>query len=393
MKKINIYSLLVITLLAYVFFALLQNLLPLNKIFGILLAGELLIIYFSSLKKQEIWIIFFLVIVTFFSIINMKNGLTEPNEDIIYFAITILLLSKMSDKNIVYKIKEEIDKIEKIIFIEIFILNIILLVGLFIPQCYNYNSGENVYRGFTYSGHTLASCICLMLSIYVYYLSNKKKTIKKIILCIIPLYCVLISGARTFLIPILIIFFFFYEKSLKKNKNSWLLLLIGIIVILSMFFSSSLYEKFTQTANNTNVSENKLEALTNGRLIWWGYDLKEFNKLNIFQKLFGVGYEFIYKVNQSKYGMYIWAHNDFIQLLASIGIFGVIGYIMIITRFYIMLDNEKNIYKMALIFYMIFPAIINGFYKYQHYVFSLIVLVLLLSNREVKEIKNIEKRK
>lgn len=377
MRKINVYSLLIVTLLIYILFALLQSVIPFNKIFGALIPLELLIISFFSLKKRDIWTLFYIIIVTFFSIMNMKE-FSEPNEDIIYFPIAVLVLSKMLDKSVINRLSKELLKFRKFIYYEVIVINIILLIGLFLPQCYSTNMGETVYKGFTYSGHTFASCISLTLSIYIFYLVDEKKYFIKILWVILPLYCIFLSGARTFLISVFLILCILYERKIKYVKNSKLIIAIFFIVMIIMFMSSSLYDKFFETANNKYISENKLEAITSGRLIWWRYDLQAFQELNWFQKIFGAGHELVYDVNKEMYGLYIWAHNDFIQVLVSLGLFGFLGYCMLIINIYIKLRKENKKYAIILLAYIMCAAIVNGFYKYQHYVFSSFVLLLLL---------------
>ena len=90
----------------------------------------------------------------------------------------------------------------------------------------------------------------------------------------------------------------------------------------------------------------------------------------------------------NKYGLEIWAHNDFIQLLLSVGIWGFTGYIIVLIRFfkvaYITFKSKSKFLSLlcTVLFSIIvlWQAVMNGFYVSQGYVFSVVLLFLGLEN-------------
>ncbi len=96
---------------------------------------------------------------------------------------------------------------------------------------------------------------------------------------------------------------------------------------------TSIFNRFITTGSNIYISTNKIEALSSGRLIWWKIDLNQFLSSNVFYKIFGHGFDYVYKINYQYYGLYIFAHNDYIMLLLSMGIIGLSFYLLLFGRF------------------------------------------------------------
>jgi len=154
-----------------------------------------------------------------------------------------------------------------------------------------------------------------------------------------------------------------------------------------MFLNSEMMNKFSFTIGNQYIANNFIGQFTNGRVNFWKIDINSFQNFGLIEKMFGKGFDFVYSTNKRLYGSEIWAHNDLIDCLLSVGIVGLYIYIYIIG---IMLYNISKFIKskiniLLLSFYFIFPLLINGLFLYQHYLYSFVLLCVFLFMIENKK--------
>lgn len=382
MFKIRPYSTLVSLMAIYMFTTLTYTLWPVsspNKIIGFLIFFNALCIYCMNLTKKKVMILLISMSVVSWALIN-TNNLFSYISDGIYFLIAILLLTEIDNEFSKNQLMSGLNNSEKIIKVLVFLCNIILCVGFFDAKCYDSSQWDGSYFiGYTNSSHTMASGACLLLIFTLYAIRNKKK-IGAFIYFVPSIIAILQSGARTFLIPIVIVCLFFYVYHIRKFSIKLLVLPLAMICAAYIFLNSSMIEKFTFSVNNQYTDMNFLGKLTNGRTAFWVVDLLEFSKYNIFQKLLGNGFHFVYQVNKEYFNLAIWAHNDFINCLLSVGLVGTLVYIytlICVGKKIIKMPKKHIVIKLLLLLYMLLPALLNGFYTYQHYFYSFIILVIL----------------
>lgn len=392
MKKMNYFDMFLFSIIMYAmaifFYTLIPNFLPLTKIIGLINILSLIIIYFRAIKKKDLIILFFIFTIDIFAIVN-SNNFSKSFEHLAGITSTLLIINKICDKSFRKKMYESFLKNDKIIFNLMKIVSIIVLISLFNPKCYQVVLGDKVFVAFNDGAHAACSAVCLFLSLFSLSIARGNKKIFNYIYIIPFLIAILQTGARSYLIITVAILFILYETDIKKYKYRYILIFIAGIILLKFFISSNTFNKFIVTGNNQYVSSNKWEALTSGRLIWWRIDLNDFfENFNFLQKFIGVGYDYVYKLNLNKYGLEIWAHNDFIQLLLSVGIWGFTGYIIVLIRFfkvaYITFKSKSKFLSLlcTVLFSIIvlWQAVMNGFYVSQGYVFSVVLLFLGLEN-------------
>jgi O-antigen ligase len=142
----------------------------------------------------------------------------------------------------------------------------------------------------------------------------------------------------------------------------------------------------TTSATNQYSSLNPVEAFTNGRTAFWAIDLQAYLQGNLFYKIFGHGFDYIYYINQTRYGLRIWAHNDFINVLLCNGILGIITYFYsYICIFREAWKNLKKLDAILLSLFLVIIALINGLFVYQHYLYSFIIIYVLATNFNSKD--------
>ena len=383
-KKINLYDVFVKIILVYTISTLtykFSNKIQLNNILGILCIVDISVIAIKECKIKEFCVLILLIFTNINAVI-MTHDITITLNHILHFDSTILTLYVILNKNFRNNMPIFLEKNNKLTGFVVYFSVIITAITLFMPQCYTSNTGEVVYAGLSNGSHTLASCLCLISVITICYLKGQKFKPTQLILFGIPVFAILKSGSRVYLLALLILLFLFYKDKIKKCSLKPIIVIGASFIIVNIFLSSSMFTRFVSTTNNQYISENPIEAMTSGRIIWWRYDLEEFGKFNIINKILGNGFDCVYNINESRYGMKIWAHNDFIQLLLSIGIFGLLIYIYIIIKCTITIKKESNVkYNSILWFiYVIGSASFNGFYTQQHYVFSAVLLAYLMIN-------------
>ena len=207
----------------------------------------------------------------------------------------------------------------------------------------------------------------------------KRKWVYLGLLILIPAYALLETGARTFLIPLVIMCYLFISYEVPNKHTRVLICMSGICLAIIFFSSSGIATKFLYTANN-NYSTDVISNITSGRSKFWIIDLSIFSSGNPIEWLIGQSFSRVYSVNLETTNMEIWAHNDIIHLLVGIGLVGTGIYLMLIFRvikeMFFVTDSLLNKFLLAL--YIFFPMFFNGFFVYQHYFYSFLILFFII---------------
>lgn len=382
MLKLNPYNSLIILISTYMLTTLTYTLWPIsspNRIIGFLIFFNVLLIYCMRLTKKKCFILFLLLVVVCWSLINTER-VFEFATDAVYLLISILLLIELNFYHSKQKILCALNSSERFIKYLVIICDIILCIGFFDARCYDSSQWDGVYFiGYTNASHTLASGACLLLVLSLFIIRNKRN-IWAFIYFVPAISAILRSGARTFLIPILIVCIFFYTYNIRKISIKLIILPIAIVLAFYIFINSSMIEKFSFSVNNQYTNMDFLGKLTNGRTSFWLVDLMAYHNYNIIQKLLGNGFHYVYLVNEEFFNLSIWAHNDYINCLLSVGLVGTFLYIYslyLIAKKIIKIQENAIFVKILLLLYVILPSFLNGFYTYQHYFYSFIILIIL----------------
>lgn len=359
--------------------------LPIGRVLGALLLLNLAVIYLETLRKQDLFFIIFLITSLGLAIINSTDmALTIENS--MFFLSTSLIIWKLSSSNFQARISEALYNCRKLIYYYIIIGIIIMVIGMIIPSCYKYVNGDNLYYGFADSGHKLAGNICFITALTIFILKDNKFKISHFSYFGVLFFILLMTGSRTYCVSEIILIFVYYKINISKLKLKSILVPIIGIGVLYLLINSNVLERFFAMGNNQYISSNFWEASSSGRLIWWKIDIEAFLNLSFFEQLVGKGFAYVYDINQQFYGLRISAHNDFITLLLSIGLIGIVGYLFILFKLiYNLIKNRiSKSLVLAVIIYVFWNACISGFYGAQQYVFGLITLIsIIYSNRSI----------
>ena len=115
--------------------------------------------------------------------------------------------------------------------------------------------------------------------------------------------------------------------------------------------------------------QNPLSVFTNGRSDFWRRDIEAFQEQPIVNQMFGCGFNFVRIVNGAVVGTSergIWAHNDFIQILATYGYTGLILYLINMRVMFKKMINHKIPFFIGAVLLMIwlFNAVFNMYFTY-----------------------------
>ncbi|MEI3435697.1 MAG: O-antigen ligase family protein [Clostridia bacterium] len=394
MKKINYYRLFIYLILLNSFVSLTNSFYPSNlslgKIIGAMIIIVLFAIYIKNLKRKDIYFFMFIIIFDVMQLFRLED-ISVDLENIIFFTSTTMILWKFSEIDIRMKLKSEFEKISNTIFIITNFLLAVVIFSLFSNSSWVIVNGQRIFMGFCDSGHKMAGNLCFISSIYFLYFINKKIRIRDMIYFAIIFSIILLTGSRTYLMSYSVIIILLYIKKMRKNNFIKLLSPFIMLIGIYLFINSSIFARFFIMGQNQYVSNNFWEATSSGRLIWWKIDLETFGNFDFIHKIVGKGFTYLYHLNLIEYGLKISAHNDFITLLISSGIYGIIGYIIILKQWFFKKDENKKFNAISIIItilmYMI-NAMISGVFGAQQYVFcNLIISLVLLNNNSNKKEK------
>ena len=372
--KINLFNWLVICLCTYSTFIFLYKLtndfFPFTKLFGMAVAFLVLLILFRSIKREEALTIIFIGVAIIFTFITSKDLKTNL-KDGIYWVSTLLFLLVVKKRRNVYSLIHSLIENKKYLFFILILNNAIFIFELLNPECYGGAWGNRYFLGYAYSNHVMASGACLHLCLSLFYIRNIKSNFLKIIWMLPASFVILESGARVYIVSLAIIWYVIYFHILNNLNFKIIIFPFAFVAALYFFWNSGIMHKFLNP--NIYATTKGLEHFTSGRSVFWLIDLRNFAGLNPINQFTGRGFDYPYIVNETYYNFRIWSHNDFINCLLSVGLYGTCIYTFIVYK------NIKCLYANKIIifvvsFYYLFVAIINGLFAYQHYLYSYIIL-------------------
>ncbi len=387
LRHVSAYSLLAILMILFVMTTLLQALfdrISINKLLGIAIAGVAFWIWSTSLSVKRLCGAYLLGSAGFFVIITSENVGLDFTEWI-YFYISMLILTLVSNPYHAPKIYNAFSHNKTMMRIIIWLSTCVLCFLLVFRIGYKYKWGEGSYFvGLCNSEHTLASVCCLILALIYSYttVGDCNKGIYGL-LSLIPAFAIFQSGARIFLVPLAVIGYLYIRKNIKRRSVRVIIYIIGALGFAYVLLNSSMMEKFLYAFDN-QYGGTILDTFTSGRTEIWATELNLFSQSNILKKIFGGSFASIYTANKSNLGLSIGAHNDLIGLLCGTGLLGLFLYICVLTivvRNISRLDIPK-LCRLLLCAYIIVPMCFNGFYPYQHYVYSFVILFLSVQKTE-----------
>ena len=286
------------------------HLLNINFTFGIIIKILyllfIMIIAISYKKKVLIPLItiFIYSILYLLGIILYKDISLIPNIQSLIktFYFPILLIS-------LYPLKDEIKVSKLVLFTTMFLYMILIFVPLILGVGYKtYQITKAGTLGFYNSANEISGIISILTPIMFILFKDIKSAILKTILTLIYLVVILMIGTKTPLLSLFItigftILYLWYKSLKKKNYKpilySFLGLTVAIILLIIVIPKTNFYKNIETHLNYLKV-DNIVEVfeeeelvdhfIFSQRLTFLKHKASLYNKANIYQKLFGIGY-------------------------------------------------------------------------------------------------------
>lgn len=378
--KLNSSNLMVYLMIMFTISTMTQSLYPvsLNRVF---MFGMFLIIIKSFLNNTKKYIIGYLLVIAFLFAMSILfcEDLKQNFNDFVYFVTTVVWLLYISDKQHLNMLLKAVIAKKRIIYTICIVLACITLVSFLINKCYSASWGGDLsYIGFCDTAHIAASSLCCVSTLLLVTTMQESFNIKKFLVLLIFAYGIMQTGARVFMIPSIIIIFVYIQDKIKRKSRKILLYAFSAAPAYYVLLNSRMVKKMIFAFNGGYTQQAfSLDAITSGRITIWETELTDFVNSNFGFKLVGHGFDYVYSLNEKVLSTRIWAHNDFVNLLISVGIIGLMVYLLAINGFVKrILVNQRLSHKLLLFVYFIFSAFLNGMYMYQHLVLSFIFFVV-----------------
>ncbi len=259
---------------------------------------------------------------------TVSNDVIRNITDFAYYFFSVLMLLEFCNTKEKCGLKEPYLN-KSCIFDKITLVNfLIILIEAVTPSCYYNEWGGRYFCGLSDASHTIAPGIYLNMVLMFLYLDKKKFKVKNLIILCTYLVIVFNTGARIFVLPSVILVSYYFLSKINQKKDKIICSIVAIIIFVFIFLKTGMYDKFMYSI--TGSSKNNMSFLrffTGGRSVFWVADLKNYMHSSIIEKIFEHGFDYIYQLNSSEVGMTIWVHNDFINILIGVGLFGFLIYI------------------------------------------------------------------
>ena len=267
--------------------------------------------------------------------------------------------------------QEELVKTLKILFYSLVITAAIVFIRTPLSEFGTERVGSII--GLNENSFGMRMAIGAMLGVYLYKTANiKKSKILYIILIIALAALTLLSGSKKALLLLILgiaAVMFIYSKGIQKIQKTISLVAIAAIILFIIFNNPVLYSTIgnriertflTVTGNNSNNTSLKVIGKTVGTtdksLIERKYYINQ--GIELFKKypLFGYGgNNFATKMREIGYSHVAYSHNNYVELLCTLGIVGFILYYsywaITIVRLIKMhkRTNERQLKRMSLL--------------------------------------------
>ena len=324
----------------------------------------LLMIVFLSIalvyKKKKRNCCYFIEIVGITTLNGILYGIHYIiHQDFYGYILLLLVFLVYSDRTMKENLKRRISK-NKIVFLN-FIFTLILTLdvvcGAGLQQSNEWGTSKPLLYGPYELPHSLAYQLIIMFMLTSIGYHKYKKNL---FLVFMAMYAFFITwtGVRSAFLAFMVIAFYEY-CSIRNPSNKAIILFGGVIVSFYVIF-------FTDFLTNNPILQKTIQALkqtsgiTNGRTDFNSYLTYIYlNKMNILEKIFGIGIEKLRYYMSLRYTTALHAHNDVLNSLIGMGFIGFALYFKLFIGF---CKNSKHWILMFIPIFIL--AFTNGLYMY-----------------------------
>lgn len=355
-------------------------------LFMIIFWGLMIILVKEKYLKSQILVLFLTCIVYIVAIIKTDFPLFYFN-DFFYFGFFVLydFFFCKNKRQIVHFLRTN----ERYLRSVLRLWSLIVLISILFSSSYK-NGNFISLSGDTFRSTTSATFIMIIVLVACAFYQKSY-----FIYIFLPLYCVLSGGSRTYLFLGAIIFVISLYTICDNKKQFFCILIPTIAVGIFIVLRSSIMDKIVSslTVSSSAYYKDPLRQFTSSRSVFWRDDWLAYLNGNIFEKLFGFGFNYVYEINIKSVGAKIYAHNDFLNILLNFGCVGLIIYLYCIKYLFKSCKKISNAKIGKWISFLLliewgFNAMFNMFYTYicavLSYPFSIIAMIIFLEVRSKK---------
>ena len=274
------------------------------------------------LKRRTVMLLLFLVLqylfVMYFTVFPLKNS-----NLLFYFPYFLMYTYFMCDN--MEMVGDWLQEKRNYIYGIVVIWSALVGVSIFVPSCYYIKEGGSLYFGSWTSDIFRLGPSVMFIQILVIVLQTMHQQKYAVAYMMIPMYCVLMGSSRTYLVIGGLLFAISWYIACKKKIYFWISIAFLGVLFLFLIAKSSIGDKILFTLDENQYGDF-WSRISSSRSVFWVKNLTAWNELPLLNKWLGCDINLTNKVAGK------WAHNDFIEILCSFGIVGVVQYISSMRR-------------------------------------------------------------
>ena len=330
-----------------------------NKLLFALLIGLQLAMLFDRKVKGKTFILLLVLAVNFtYTFIRTRQPMENTNL-IYYFPFYLVYTYFMCDNT--DTVMNWFSKRRKFVTAIVIVWTALVGASIFLPGSYYVKEGGAQYFG-SFVGTIFrlgpSAVFIQVLAIFMQSLYGNKKAIW---FHAIPMYSYFMGSSRTYLIiGICLLLVAWYLQC--KSPARFFLSLIPIAVVTAILISvTAMGEKIAHTLDPDAYGDFWFK-ITSSRSMLWDYILLAWRvKVTPLSKFLGAD------LNFSNIIIGHWAHNDFLEILGSFGILGLVQYILSIFILFKPLKKKKRM-PVTIMVLLLVAWLFNAFFN-MHYVY------------------------
>jgi len=289
-----------------------------NKLmFAVLFAAQVGILLTRPLKRKRAYLLLLLVIHYIYAVSQTSFPMDNSNL-LFYYPFFILYTYFMTDNSSL--VMDWIRKNRRYIHWIIVTWSILVAVSALLPGSYYQKEGGHFYFG-SFCGDSFRvgpAAVFIEIMILISQIIYGQR--KMIMYMLVPMFSVMMGNSRTYLVICFLLFVVSWYIFCRKRKYFWGTIIPVFAAVLLLTSISAMADKIAYTTDATGYGGIWFR-LTSSRNILWVESLAAWRNESIVHRILGSGLEFTTIVTNH------WAHNDFIEILCSFGIVGMLQYV------------------------------------------------------------------